>query len=54
MFRQDYRINKIILPFQPPARRAYASERRKAKKSIEHGAKGIVVMFYAFAFVFSI
>ena len=34
MFRQDYRINNIFLPFQPPARRAYVSERRKAKSII--------------------
>jgi len=34
MFRQDYKINKIFLPFLPPARRAYASERRKAKSII--------------------
>jgi len=33
MFRQDYRINKIFLPFLPPARRAYASESKKAKAS---------------------
>jgi len=34
MFRQDYRINNIFLPFQPPAHRPYASERRKAKSII--------------------
>jgi len=45
MFRQDYRINKIFLPFLPPAPlpargvyrpegRAYASERRTAKSII--------------------
>jgi len=33
-FRQDHRIKKIFLPFLPPARRAYASERRKAKSII--------------------
>jgi len=52
MFRQDYRINKIFLPFQPPAPlpahrtyepqgRTYASEsKRQRAESVGHRAKG--------------
>jgi hypothetical protein len=38
MFRQDYRINKIFLPFLPPARR---EERQKAPSLFE-GRRSII------------
>ena len=40
-FRQDYRINKIFLPFQPPARRGLRPGGKKDKKHHPSSREGV-------------